>query len=240
MFLPLHDGMPLRHLHAPLTTRSLIVLCLIAYPLTIYGPFGADWMVAGLGLIPAVLSGGASLPPGLPFVPVEWTLATNIFLHGSLLHLAGNMLFLWVFGDNVEDAMGHGRFFAFFILCGVIASLAHTVMTPEPERALIGASGAISGVVAAYLILYPRVKVWGLFLKGIPLRLPAYWAIGFWFLLQVAAALFGGDKAVAWFAHLGGFAAGAILVPFMRRRYDPLLARIEAKAAQTENHHSLR
>jgi membrane associated rhomboid family serine protease len=228
MFLPLHDGVPLRHLSAPVATRSLLGACTVAYLLTFWGPVGADWIVAGFGLIPAVLFGTEALPDGLPFVPADLTLVTSVFLHGSLLHLAGNMLFLWVFGDNVEDAMGHFRFLLFFLVCGAFASLAHAFVDPESVRPLIGASGAVSGVVAAYLILYPRVKVWGLFLKGIPLRLPAYWAIGFWFVLQIGAAFFSGDEAVGWFAHLGGFLAGAVLVFVFRRRFDPVIARVEA------------
>ncbi len=228
MFLPLHDGVPLRHLSAPVATRSLLGACTAAFLLTFWGPVGADWIVAGFGLIPAVLFGTEALPDGLPFVPADFTLVTSVFLHGSLLHLAGNMLFLWVFGDNVEDAMGHVRFLVFVLLCGALASLAHAFVDPESVRPLIGASGAVSGVVAAYLILYPRVKVWGLFLKGIPLRLPAYWAIGFWFVLQIGAAFFSGDEAVGWFAHLGGFVAGAVLVFVFRRRFDPVIARVEA------------
>ncbi|WP_046867705.1 rhomboid family intramembrane serine protease [Microvirga massiliensis] len=230
MFLPLHDGIPLQHLKTPFATRLLIALCVAAYFLTFFGPIGEDWVVAGFGLIPSVLFGTEALPEGLPFIPPQLTLVTSIFLHGSFIHLAGNMLFLWVFGDNVEDAMGHGRFILFFILCGAVAGLAHALIDPESGRPLIGASGAVSGVVAAYLILYPRVRVWGLFLKGIPLRVPAFWAIGFWFLLQLGAALVGGDDGVGWFAHLGGFLAGAILIPVMRRRYDPVLARVEAQA----------
>ncbi|WP_230532820.1 rhomboid family intramembrane serine protease [Microvirga roseola] len=232
MFLPLHDGVPLQHMKTPLATRALIGLCILVYLLTFFGPIGPDAMVGGFGLIPGVLFDTEVLPEGFPFVPVELTLATNILLHGSLFHLAGNMLFLWVFGDNVEDAMGHLRFVLFFVLCGVAASLAHAFVTPDPHRPLIGASGGVSGVVAAYLILYPRVRIWGLFLKGIPLRLPAYWAIGFWFAFQFASAFLGGDDAVGWFAHLGGFAAGAILIPLMRHRYDPVLARVEAQEMQ--------
>ncbi len=232
MFLPLHDGVPLKHMKTPLATRSLIAACTIIYLLTFHGPLGADAVVAGLGFIPSVLFGTELLPEGFPFVPVELTLATNIFLHGSLFHLIGNMLFFWVFGDNVEDAMGHLRFILFFLLCGTAASLAHAFITAEPHRPLIGASGGVSGVVAAYLILYPRVKIWGLFLKGIPLHLPAYWTIGFWFVLQLVAAFMGGDESVGWFAHLGGFVVGAILIPFMRRRYDPVLARVQAQELQ--------
>ncbi len=228
MFLPLHDGVPLRHLSAPVASRSLLGACTAAYLLTFWGPVGPDWIIVGFGLIPAVVFGTEGLPDGLPFVPAPLTLMTSIFLHGSLLHLLGNMLFLWVFGDNVEDAMGHARFLLFFLLCGVAASLTHALVDPESARPLIGASGAVSGGVAAYLILYPRVRVWGLFLKGIPLKVPAYGAIGFWIGLQVVSAFFGGDEEVGWFAHLGGFVAGAVLVLPMRRRADPVAARIEA------------
>jgi membrane associated rhomboid family serine protease len=231
MFLPLHDGVPLVHLTAPLATRLLIGACAAGYAALSLGflPIGEEWIAAGLGLIPAVLFGTEALPDGLPFVPAPLTLLTSLFLHGSALHLFGNMLFLWVFGDNVEDAMGHWRFLAFFLLCGAFAGLAHAWIDPDSVRPLIGASGAVSGVVAAYLILYPRVRVWGLFFKGIPLRLPAAWAIGFWILFQIAAAFLGGSESVGWFAHLGGLVAGAALVPLLRHRYDPVLARLEAE-----------
>lgn len=232
MFLPLHDGVPLRNMKTPVATRSLLIACCVIYLLTFFGPPGPDAMVAGFSLIPAVFFGTEVLPPGYPYVPEPLTLVTSVFLHGSLFHLIGNMLFLWVFGDNVEDAMGHVRFLAFFLICGAAASLTHAYILPDSHRPLIGASGAVSGVVAAYLILYPRVRIWGLFLKGIPLRLPAYWAIGFWFVLQFLSAFLGGDDSVGWFAHLGGFVAGAVLVPIMRHRYDPVLARIEAQEIQ--------
>jgi membrane associated rhomboid family serine protease len=231
----------------PFATRSLIAACTLVHLFYVFGPLGPDAMVGGLGLIPSVLFGTEVLPEGFPFVPVEWTLVTNIFLHGSWFHLIGNMLFLWVFGDNVEDAMGHLRFLVFFLLCGAAASMIHALIAfygaapepfyhfvlPGPHRPLIGASGGVSGVVAAYLILYPRVRIWGLFLNGIPLRVPAFWAIGFWFALQFASAFFNGDDGVGWFAHLGGFVVGAILIPVMRHRYDPVLARAKAQELQT-------
>lgn len=230
MFLPLHDGVPLRYLKAPVATRALIGACVLGYLVVALGllPLDETWIAAGFGMIPSVLFGTEALPDGLPFVAPPLTLLTSLFLHGSLLHLAGNMLFLWVFGDNVEDAMGHARFVAFFLLCGAAAGLTHAWFDPESQRPLIGASGAVAGVVAAYLLLYPRVKLWGLFLMGIPLRMPASWAIGFWILLQVLAALLSGDREIGWFAHLGGLVAGALLTPLMRRRYDPILARLEA------------
>jgi membrane associated rhomboid family serine protease len=232
MFLPLHDGVPLRYMKTPYATRLLIGVCVLVYLFSLTGLVSEDAMVAGLGLIPSVLFGADTLPAGFPFVPVWLTLVTGVFLHLSLLHLAGNMVFLWVFGDNVEDAMGHLRFVLFFVLCGAAASLAHAMMTTEPQRPLIGASGGVSGVVAAYLILYPRVRIWGLFLSGVPLRVPAYGAIGFWFVVQFASAFLGGDDSVGWFAHLGGFIAGVVLIPLLRHRYDPVLARVEAQELQ--------
>lgn len=229
MFLPLYDGVPLVHLKAPLVTRALIGACVMAYLLTGFGllPVPEERLVAGFGTIPAVLFGTRTPPPGLLLVPEPLTLLTSIFLHGSILHLLGNMLFLWVFGDNVEDGMGHKRFLVFFLACGALAALAHAASDPRSTAPLIGASGAIAGVVAAYLILYPKVKIWGLFFGRIPLRVPAALAIGLWIVLQVASAFLGGDAEVGWFAHIGGFAAGLVLTPLLRRRYDPVLARAE-------------
>ena len=141
MFLPLHDGVPLRHLKAPIVTRMLLGLCIGVYLIT-FLVFDQDELVAGLGLIPSVLLGTEILPAGYPFVPVSLTPFTALFVHVGFLHLAGNMLFLWVFGDNVEDAMGHGRFCMFFLLCGLAANLTHVLVLSGSHRPLIGASGA--------------------------------------------------------------------------------------------------
>ena len=234
MFLPIYDGVPLRYLHAPLVTRGLLGACIAAFLTVDSGllPVDAAFVYAGFGLIPAVLFETRSLPAGLPLVPEPLTLLTSVFLHGSALHLTGNMVFLWVFGDNVEDAMGHVRFLLFFALCAVAAGMTHALVDPALERPLIGASGAVAGIVSAYLILYPRVRLWGLFLSKIPLRVPALWAIGFWIAVQIGFAFFSGDDQVGWFAHLGGLAAGAILVPLFRRRFDPVLARAEKAGIQ--------
>ena len=232
MFLPLHDGVPLAYLKAPVVTRALIGACVTAYLATMFGilPIGQTWFIAGLGLIPAVLFGTEALPEGLPLVPGPLTVITSLFLHGSFFHLAGNMLFLWVFGDNVEDALGHWRFLVFYICCGIAAGLTHAFVYPESQRPLIGASGAVAGVVAAYLILYPRVRIWGLFFGRIPLKVPAIWAIGLWIAAQVVAAFMGGNDAVGWFAHLGGLIAGGLLIVLMRRKIeDPIAARVTAK-----------
>lgn len=221
MFIPLHDGVPMRRLRRPYVTYAIIAVNIAVFVL-LGGLPGTEELATlaaiGFGSIPSVLFGTEALPEGLPAAPAWLALGTSMFLHASWLHLIGNMLFLWVFGDNVEDDLGHLRFLAFYLACGIAGSLAHAWMNPDSVRPLIGASGAVSGVVAAYLILHPRVRLWGLFLKGIPLRLPAYWALGFWIGLQVLQAVTGLDADVGWYAHLGGLAAGTVLIFAFRNR----------------------
>jgi membrane associated rhomboid family serine protease len=158
----------------------------------------------------------------VPVVPERLTLISYMFFHGDILHLAGNMLFLWVFGDNVEDAMGHVKYLIFYLACGVFAGLTHAWMVPDSDSPLIGASGAVAGVIAAYLMLHPRVRVWVLALKAIPLRISAAFALGLWILIQVVMVLLPQVGPVAWWAHIGGLLAGAVLVVFMRRSGVPL------------------
>jgi membrane associated rhomboid family serine protease len=181
--------------------------------------------MAGFGMIPSVLFGTAQLPDGLAHVPAWLTLFSNVLLHANLAHLVGNMLFLWVFGDNVEDAMGHARFLAFFFLCGLGGSLFHAGLYPDSQQPLIGASGAISGVIASYLMIYPQVRIWGLAFNWIPIHIPALYALGGWILLQAAAAIFGADGNVGWWAHLGGLATGAALTPLFVHRSIALFGR---------------
>jgi membrane associated rhomboid family serine protease len=140
------------------------------------------------------------------------------------MHLIGNMLFLWVFGDNVEDALGHGRFLVFYLICGVAAALSHAAMLPESSDALIGASGAVSGVIAAYLMLHPRVGVWVLAFKFLPLKITAALALGIWIALQVVMVMLPQVGPTAWWAHIGGLITGAILILVMRRRGVPLFS----------------
>lgn len=147
------------------------------------------------------------------------TLFISMFLHGGILHILGNMLYLYIFGDNVEDALGHGKFLAFYLGTGVIASLIHALTDPSSEIPTIGASGAISGVLGAYLVLYPRARVYtavGIYLFWRIIMVPAIFFLGFWFLLQVFSAsvtwLTGISEGVAYWAHIGGFVAGALLI----------------------------
>ena len=147
---------------------------------------------------------------------------TALFLHASWLHLLGNMLFLWIYGDNVEDAMGHFKFLVFYLICGATAALAQAWSEPASQIPMIGASGAIGGVLGAYLMLHPRVKVLVLFLPIFPIRIPAFIVIGLWVGTQVVAVVYQEASNVAFWAHLGGFAAGVALVPFFKRANVPL------------------
>jgi membrane associated rhomboid family serine protease len=135
------------------------------------------------------------------------------------------MLFLWVFGDNVEDALGHGRYLLFYLICGVVAGLTHVFMLPTSKLPLIGASGAVAGVIGAYLVLHPRVRVWVLAFRFIPLKISAAWVLGVWVATQVAMVLLKQSDQVAWWAHIGGVATGALLILFMRRPGVPLFDR---------------
>jgi len=166
-------------------------------------------------------------------IPVWLTLLTAIFMHGSVMHLAGNMWFLWIFGDNVEDDMGHVKYLLFYLATGIIASLAFVVFNSSGEAALtpcLGASGAISGVLGAYLVLHPQRRV-SVILLRMMVDVPGYMAVGIWFLFQVASGLFdtsGGGGGVAYSAHVAGFLAGMMLAKPMsdreaRAEADPLV-----------------
>jgi membrane associated rhomboid family serine protease len=135
------------------------------------------------------------------------------------------MLFLWVFGDNVEDAMGHLPFLVFYLLCGIAGGLAHAILSPGSSLPLVGASGSIAGVIAAYLMLHPRVRVWVLVFRIVPLRVPSWLVLGFWAVWQVVMVAVATEDGTAWWAHVGGMLAGAVLVLFMRRRGVPLFDR---------------
>jgi membrane associated rhomboid family serine protease len=189
--------------------------------------------VCDLGLIPGELTG--ALPPGTSF-PIGEGLAcvtdpgsqvshllTSMFLHGSWMHLLGNMWFLWIFGDNIEDSMTRPRFAAFYLLCGLAAAVAQVLTSPDSAVPMIGASGAISGVMGAYLVLYPRVRVFaivplGFFLTSI--ALPAWVMLLYWIGIQVVSGLVsaGQTGGVAFWAHVGGFVAGVVLVKVFARR----------------------
>jgi membrane associated rhomboid family serine protease len=218
--IPLRDSTP--HSRPPAITVSLIVLNAAAFLLQLALPGNAERAFMALGLVPARLVGpdpfaGAGLPS--PWVG----LFTGIFLHAGFLHLAGNMWFLWLFGDNVEDRMGRGRFLLFYLLCGLLASAAHVALAPSSRIPTIGASGAIAGVMGAYTFLYPRARirtlVWYFFIID-TIEVPAFVFLGLWFLLQLFGGLGGSAEAggVAFWAHVGGFVAGIpLMMVFIRR-----------------------
>ena len=234
MFVPLGDDNPLKSIRFQYVTVALIALNVLVFLVQSAGGGADSAFVASFALVPrelfqAGLTGGAIASAGETMaVPERVTLLSYMFFHGDAMHLLGNMLFLWVFGDNVEDAMGHVRFLVFYLACGVAAAMAHAVMLPNSQDALIGASGAVSGVIAAYLILHPRVGIWVLALKFIPLKITAAWALGAWILFQFAMLLApaaADQVATAWWAHIGGILAGAALVFVMRRPGVPVFGR---------------
>ena len=218
--IPLHDDNPTER--TPVLTVGLIAACVAVFLWQSgLGEEAAVHAIYGFGVIPAVLFDRVELPAELARVPASATLLTSMFMHGGWAHLLGNMLYLWIFGNNVEDRLGHGRFILFYLLCGLAAALAQALPEPDSQVPMVGASGAISGVLGAYLLLYPRARVLVLVPLGFifyTLRLPALAVLGFWFVLQLVSSLFAapGEGGVAFRAHIGGFVAGmALLPPFL-------------------------
>ena len=224
MFIPLHDTNSLKHIKLQYVTITLIALNVLVFLFTnvVASEPVAEAAVVGLGYIPAVVFHYAYLEPAMILVPDYATYVTYAFLHTDIMHLATNMLFLWVFGDNVEDALGHVRYLLFYLVCAAAGALVHGLVGPSSQAPLIGASGAISGVVAAYMILHPKVRVWVLVLFRIPLPLPAFIPLLFWIGQQFYMLAIDRDGNVSWGAHVGGIIAGAILVLMLRRRGVPL------------------
>ena len=236
--IPLRDVLPTRRF--PAVTVSLIIAnaAVFIYQLMLGTELGG--FVASYAMTPYEISHGTDLvgrgvdlgfshTPGPPIIYL--TLFTSMFMHGGFLHIAGNMLYLWIFGNNVEDYLGRVKFLLFYLLCGLAAHAAQVAVGRDSLIPTVGASGAISGVLAAYLILYPKAKVVSLLFLGFFIRvvqIPAFFLLIFWILMQSVqglASLGGGEVAgggVAWFEHIGGFAAGLILLmllaPGFRRR----------------------
>jgi len=213
--IPLRDIIPSRT--TPVVTISLIALNVLVFVYELSLGRAVDVFTLYYGLVPAAFS---------------WVnVFTSMFLHGGFMHVAGNMLYLWIFGDNVEDRMGHGRFLVFYLLCGVAAALAQTVTAPESAIPMVGASGAIAGVMGAYFVLYPHSRVLTLifivFYVNI-VEIPAVVFLGFWFLMQLLsgvgtlAASSGAEAGgIAFWAHIAGFAVGAGLVKLLAPPQPP-------------------
>lgn len=224
VFVPLGDNNPRIWIRYHYVTMSLIGLCALAYLwLALHDKDGAARIGMGLGVIPSVLFGQDQLSSDLYMVPALLTVVTSMFLHAGVVHLAGNMLFLWIFGDNVEDSMGHWRFLAFYLICGSAGALFHAAMDPTSQVPLVGASGAIAGVLGAYFVLHPRVKLWVMVLFAIPVRLPTFLVLGAWIAIETLNGVFGGKGTeIAYWAHIGGFVAGALLIRFFKYDHVPL------------------
>jgi membrane associated rhomboid family serine protease len=214
MVMPLWDDNPFKRAVPPYVTWGLIAINLIVFLVESgMSDLGFKAMVATYGTTPAAVVRDSGYSPA---VPAYLTLVSSLFLHSDILHFLGNMIFLFVFGDDIEDAMGPFRFVGFYLLCGIAAALAFVGSAPHSPVPLIGASGAIAGVLAAYLMLRPCAKITTLLFRFI-VQLNAYWVISMWALWQVWQLWSQPKDDVAYMAHVGGFIAGAALFPLMRR-----------------------
>jgi membrane associated rhomboid family serine protease len=236
MFVPLHDDNTLRAIRFQFVTGAIIFVNIAVHLLLTCGNLGMSpiALATAFGLVPAEIGhigAGAATQAGGAMalaVPEPLTLITYTFIHGGWLHLAANMAFMWVFADNVEDAFGHVGFLLLYFVCGIIAAGAHIVANPDSTVPLVGASGAVSGILGSYMVLFPKARVWVLFMKlPIPFRISALWALAMWIGFQVLALYIDDGKnevLVAWWAHIGGFAAGFLITSLFRRTLAARLA----------------
>jgi membrane associated rhomboid family serine protease len=221
--IPLRDENPSR-------TIPIVNVCLILANVSVFvyqyflTPGGPVQLTLRLGFIPYELANVVDLSPK-NLVPAPLTIFTSMFLHGGWIHLLSNMLYLWIFGDNVEDILGHFKYLFFYLMCGLMASLTHGLLNFSSQVPTIGASGAIAGVLGAYMLLFPRARVRTfvmLFVFIHVINVPAIILLGYWILIQVLSAIteFGTQKTggIAWFAHVGGFVSGFLLSIMMRKR----------------------
>jgi membrane associated rhomboid family serine protease len=214
--IPLRDENPTRTV--PFVNHALVAvnIAVFAYQVLLAvdgGPAATMAFIERLAVTPVALLSPASWSQAP--VPPPATLMTSMFVHGSFLHLAGNMLYLWVFGDNIEDSMGHLKYLVFYVACGLGAAVAQVAVAPSSALPMVGASGAIAGVLGAYLVLHPTNQVLTLVFLVIFIRvmyLPAVVLLGLWFVIQIFSALNDGGAGVAWYAHIGGFLVGVLLI----------------------------
>jgi membrane associated rhomboid family serine protease len=211
--IPISDENPTRV--TPFVTWAIIAACVgvFFWELTI-DERESQALIVSFGFVPKNLFEGAGRDGIWPWL----TIFTSMFMHGGFLHVGGNMLYLWIFGNNIEDAMGHARFLLFYLFCGIAAALSQGIISPDSSVPMLGASGAISGVLAAYVLIFPRTRITVIIPLGIllyPTKISAFYVVGFWFLLQVLNAFTTspGAAGTAWMAHVGGFAAGLALTP---------------------------
>jgi len=222
MFLPIRDDNP--HTITPFVNYAMIAGCVAVFLWQVsLSPQAGELAVYAYGFIPGDFFGNVEVSERVGRPPSILTMFSSMFMHGGWMHLLGNMLYLWIFGDNIEASLGHKRYFLFYLICGAAAALTQGIASPGSAIPMIGASGAVSGVLGAYLILHPRsnIKVFVLLIVFITfVNLPAWLVLGFWFVGQLmsSAAVDPSEPGVAFLAHIGGFIAGAILVFFMRQR----------------------
>jgi membrane associated rhomboid family serine protease len=221
--IPLTDENPSKTF--PIVTIILILvnLSVFAYQ-TNYFTGTPNEIILRLGFIPYEFFHFEDIAPA-NWLPPQMTIISAMFMHGGWLHLLGNMLYLWIFGDNVEDVLGHTRYLFFYLICGLWATLAHGLMNIESQIPTVGASGAIAGLLGAYMISFPGARIKTLiflfvFIKIVPI--PAFLILGYWILIQILSGLSELERStqggVAWFAHIGGFAAGIIFIFLMKKR----------------------
>jgi membrane associated rhomboid family serine protease len=213
MVIPIYDHNPFKWPTPPYVMWGLLV---VNFAIFFFQASIAPDSVAAIdhlaGLLPASFGGAA---PSTTTLPAPLTLITYMFLHGSFMHVFGNMIFLFVFGDDIEEAIGHWRFLIFYLACGIGSGIAYVLSAPGSDIDLIGASGAVAGVISAYAMFRPCAKVTVL-LGLIPLRLRAFWVIGLWVVMQIIDLVDGVQNDVAYWCHIGGLITGAVLFFFMR------------------------
>ena len=216
--IPISDDNPVRL--TAVVNWAIIGICVAVFLWELSLGSGADAAVFALGFKPDVLFQGDVTLAAV-------TILTSMFIHGGFLHIGGNMLYLWIFGNNIEDAMGHLRYAIFYLISGFAAALTLALMDPGSNLPMVGASGAISGVLAAYVLIYPRARITVIVPLGIifyPMKISAVWVVGFWFVLQLLSAALNnpGQPGVAWWAHVGGFLVGGALTPLFKSAHVPL------------------
>ena len=213
--IPYKDDNPTRTF--PFVTIGIIVLNIFVFLWQVVSASGMEQVAYSYGAIPHYILSFEKVQPIHPAI----TIFSAMFMHGGLFHLGGNMLYLWIFGNNIEDRLGHLRFIVFYLFCGIVSAYAHAITDPDSLMPMIGASGAVSGILGAYLLLFPRATVYTLVFLGFfvtTVKIPALIVIGFWAIVQLINGLISTGVArgggVAWFAHIGGFLVGLLTIKF--------------------------
>ena len=220
--IPLKDDNPTSG--RPIVTYFLIGICVVVFLMQLGSQsYKSGQLFYSYGLIPSVLMGHDSLPMDLYAVPAYVTIFSSMFMHGGFMHLIGNMLYMWIFADNIEDSLGPKNFVIFYLLCGIGAAMAQVLIDTHSQIPMVGASGAIGGILGAYLINHPNAKVlvlipFGFFSQLIKIR--ALYVLGFWFILQFinSSMMSSGGGGVAYAAHIGGFVSGIVLILFFNKK----------------------